>query len=362
MFVDRAKVKVSGGNGGKGCCSFRREKYIPKGGPDGGDGGPGGDVIFRASIGEQSLVDLRFMPHYEGQNGVPGMGKGRHGARGADKVVSVPCGTIITDLETGEVLADLAEDGQEYLAARGGRGGRGNARFVTSRNRAPRRTDPGEEGEERHLSLVLKTIADIGLVGYPNAGKSTLLTEISDAHPKTAPYPFTTLHPVVGVVQYPDFFRLTVADIPGLIDGAHENVGLGHEFLRHIERSRILLYVLDMAGTDERDPLDDFAALQRELELHQEGLTERPSLIVANKMDGEAAAENLERLKKAVCLPIFPACAVLGDGLKTLIAELRAILEKLNHDEQAKKATEAEHPATNLDEYFSEDVPLEYPD
>jgi GTP-binding protein len=327
MFVDRAKVTVIGGDGGDGCISFRREKYVPKGGPDGGDGGAGGSVVFRAVEGEQSLVNLRFKQHWRATRGQHGQGKGRHGARGDDCIVPVPLGTIVRDRETGERIADLTAAGQECVVARGGRGGQGNARFVTSTNRAPRHATPGGAGEERELDVELKTIADVGLVGYPNAGKSTLITAISDAHPKTAPYPFTTRFPNVGVVEMADFHRYTVADIPGLIEGAHDNVGLGHEFLRHIERCRVLAFVLDMGGIDGRDPLHDLACLREELELHQEGLSRRPAIIVANKMDLPEADENLARLRAQEELVIVPVCAVLEEHTDDVVRALWTLLE-----------------------------------
>jgi GTP-binding protein len=327
MFVDRVKIKVRGGKGGAGGLSFLREKFMPKGGPDGGDGGAGGDVILKATVGESSLIDLYYMNHYEGGNGVRGNRQNQNGARGATKVVKVPCGTVVRDAETGELLEDLDHDGQEFVAAQGGRGGRGNRRFMTSTNRVPRQFDLGDEGDERELNLELKIISDVGLVGYPNAGKSTLLTEISDAHPKTAPYPFTTMHPNVGVVEFPDFYRFTVADIPGLIDGAHENVGLGHAFLRHIERAGILIYVLDMAGTDGRKPWDDMEALKRELDLYLDGLSNRVALIVANKMDEDESEENLALLREKTTLPIIPTIAPLQQNTDVLVAELRKLLE-----------------------------------
>ncbi len=328
MFVDRVKIRVRAGNGGRGCISFRREKFVPRGGPDGGDGGDGGDVVFRAAAGEQSLVALYYLPHYEAGNGQPGRGKKQHGARGASRIVTVPVGTIVRDAETGEMLADLCADGMEAVVARGGRGGRGNTHFVTSTRRAPRIADPGTPGEERELIVELKTLADIGLVGYPNAGKSSLVAAVSQARPKTAPYPFTTRRPVVGVVAFPDFFRFTLADIPGLIDGAHRNVGLGHDFLRHIERAPILAYVLDAAGVDGRTPWDDFRALRRELRLYRPDLVERPALIVANKIDLPEAAEHIERLKRETDLPIFPTSVLEGAGLPELVAEFRRRVEE----------------------------------
>ena len=328
MFVDKVTIRVIAGRGGNGCCSFRREKFIPKGGPDGGDGGDGGSVYLEASTGEQSLVSLVYQTRYRAQNGPGGKGAGMHGRNADDITVKVPVGTVVADNATKELLGDLDAPGARLLVAQGGRGGRGNARFATSTNRVPRYAEPGTEGEERELFLELKTIADGGLVGYPNAGKSTLLGALSAARPKVAPYPFTTLHPVVGVVEfdYPDYTKLTLADLPGLIDGAHENVGLGHSFLKHIERTKVLIYVLDMAGTDGRDPIEDFRHLQNELELYLSGLTNRPTLIAANKMDAPEAAENLRRLEAEIggrykIVPVTAAVGELGD-LKKLFKDL----------------------------------------
>jgi len=298
MYIDRAQIHVEAGHGGAGSHSFRREKYVPKGGPDGGDGGNGGDVILESSTSESSLFSLVYQRMYRAKHGENGGAKGLYGHTGENIVIKVPVGTVVTDKDSGEVIADLSVIGQRAVVAKGGRGGRGNVHFASSTNRAPRFHETGKPGEEKHLVLELKVIADAGLVGYPNAGKSTLISAVSDARPKVAPYPFTTLHPVVGVVEYPDYRRLTVADIPGLIDGAHENVGLGHAFLRHIERTTVLLYVLDMGGVDCRKPWDDLRNLEKELELYQEGLSRRPSLIVANKMDLPEAEENLKELKK----------------------------------------------------------------
>jgi GTP-binding protein len=329
MFVDQIIVRARGGDGGKGCISFRREKYIPRGGPNGGDGGHGGSVIFAASEHEDNLNALYFLNHYEGERGEHGLGKDCHGRNGADVVVKVPVGTLVKDVARGNLLvADLDRAGAEYLAARGGQGGRGNAHFVTSTNRAPRTAEPGREGEAREYELELKSIADVGLVGYPNAGKSSLINAVAPhVAQKTAPYPFTTRAPHVGVIEFPDFFRLTMADIPGLVEGAHRNVGLGHAFLRHIERTRVLVYVLDLAGTDGREPWADLKNLQRELELHLPGLSQRAACIAANKMDEPAAAPNLKRLRRRTKLPIFPVCAVLGEGCPALLDHLRAAVE-----------------------------------
>ncbi len=330
MFVDRAKIRVRAGKGGDGAVSFRREKYEPRGGPDGGDGGPGGSVILRAVTGEQSLVDYRFQQHITAKNGVPGRGKKCYGAHGEDTIANVPLGTIVRDLETGEFLADLVHQGDEYVAARGGRGGKGNIHFVTSERRAPRVSTPGKDGEEAHLLLELKTIADVGLVGYPNAGKSTLLGAVSDAHPRVGAYPFTTLHPVVGVVEFEDFFRFTIADIPGLIDGAHRNVGLGHEFLRHIERCRVLVFVLDASGSEGRWPWDDLTALQRELELHKTGLSSRVAIVAANKTDREDAQELLAELRANVPMEVLAISAQEHQNTRELVVRLRALLEELD--------------------------------
>ncbi len=331
MFVDKATITVKGGDGGNGCCSFRREKFVPRGGPDGGDGGGGGHVIMEATTGQQSLVDLIYNRHYAAPRGPGGKGKNLHGRKADDIVLKVPVGTVVKDAVTGELVVDLATDGERFIVAHGGRGGRGNARFLSNFNRAPREHEPGEPGEERELFLELKTIADVGLVGYPNAGKSTLLRALSAARPKVAPYPFTTLHPMVGVVEFEDYGRLTIADIPGLIDGAHANVGLGHAFLKHIERTHVLAYVLDMAGVDGRAPWDDFRHLQNELELYMKGLSGRPSLILANKMDLPESAENLERLRAELCdvpLEILPIAAGTGEcgEAKT---KLRAMVERV---------------------------------
>ena len=331
MFVDKATITVKGGDGGNGCCSFRREKFVPRGGPDGGDGGGGGHVIMEATTGQQSLVDLIYNRHYAAPRGPGGKGKNLHGRKADDIVLKVPVGTVVKDAVTGELVVDLATEGERFIVAHGGRGGRGNARFLSNFNRAPREHEPGEPGEERELFLELKTIADVGLVGYPNAGKSTLLRALSAARPKVAPYPFTTLHPMVGVVEFEDYGRLTIADIPGLIDGAHANVGLGHAFLKHIERTHVLAYVLDMAGVDGRAPWDDFRHLQNELELYMKGLSGRPALILANKMDLPESAENLERLRKELCdvpLEILPIAAGAGEcgEAKT---KLRAMVEQV---------------------------------
>jgi GTP-binding protein len=328
MFVDSATIRIKGGDGGNGCSSFRREKYVAKGGPNGGDGGPGGDVVFVADAGEQNLVDLVYNRHFAAKQGDHGSGNDQHGRRGEDIRIRVPIGTIVRDKASGDILGDLDVAGAEVIAAKGGEGGKGNARFSSSRNRAPRERELGWPGEERELFLELKTIADIGLVGYPNAGKSTLLRGLTDARPKVASYPFTTLNPIVGIAEFPDYFRLTIADIPGLIDGAHDNVGLGHGFLKHIERTRLLLYVLDTAGVDGRTPWEDFHSLRRELELYQPELAARRGVIAANKLDLPEAVDNLVRLRDE--LPgweIIPISAMELDHTDELLERLRVLVE-----------------------------------
>jgi GTPase len=331
MFVDRITVKIKGGDGGNGCSSFRREKFVPRGGPNGGDGGRGGNVTFIAASGEQSLVNLYYKRHYAGERGQHGRGSDQHGRAGKDVELVVPVGTIIKDLDNdNEIVCDLDKPGKIFTAAKGGNGGFGNIHFASSINRAPTRCNEGDPGEERQLELELRTIADIGLVGYPNAGKSTLLGSLSAAKPKSAAYPFTTLHPTVGVIEFPDFFRISIADIPGLIDGAHENIGLGHKFLRHIERTKTLLYVIDMAGYDGRDPYEDFISLQKELELYQEGLSNRPSMVAANKMDLPESEENLLKFQEKISkdVDIIKISATDSINLDDLVERLRANVEE----------------------------------
>lgn len=330
MFIDKAVITIKAGNGGNGCCSFRREAYIPKGGPNGGDGAPGGDVIFVGDPGQLTLLDFLYNTRFAAQDGGHGKGKDMHGRRGKDLRIRVPVGTIVRLAESGDLLADIDEPGKEVVVAKGGAGGRGNARFATSVNQAPREHEPGQKVEPVDVELELKIVADIGLVGYPNAGKSTLLSDLTNANPKIGPYPFTTLHPVVGIMEYEDFKKLTIADIPGLVDGAHRNVGLGHEFLRHIERTRMLVYVLDMGGTDGRNPVDDLHALQQELDLYSEGLSGRAKLIIANKMDMEESEKNLEDLLKALnkTIPVFPMSAVLDPDFNEIKGVMRDLLSK----------------------------------
>jgi GTPase len=337
MFVDRIKVFAQAGNGGRGSVSFRREKFVPKGGPDGGDGGRGGDVILRADRHTDNLSNLFYEPIIKAKNGGHGMGKKMAGRAGADKIAKVPVGTIVwpaaqiqnpeTKIENAPVV-DLTRDGQEFVLCEGGEGGKGNVHFKSSRNRAPREYTDGDEGESGHFLLELRTIADAGLVGYPNAGKSTLLRKISAARPKVAAYPFTTLHPIIGVVEISEYQRATIADIPGLIEGAHKGVGLGHEFLRHITRCRIFLFVVDVAGSERRNPIEDIQQLRKELDLYDPLLSQRPWFIIANKMDLPGAEEHLKALRKKFAkFDIVPISAAKGEGIEEFKQKLAKWLE-----------------------------------
>ena len=379
MFIDEIKIYSRAGHGGKGCVAFSREKYRPKGGPSGGNGGRGGDVILEADHDLNNLIAQYYQPKLIAQDGEMGLGKGMDGHAGKDLVVKVPCGTLIwrtpeqpsekhsedsddelpkfytsaskrplirhsiggaameIDLSNegtaetsadgspkGELVADLTENGQRFTLCKGGRGGLGNRNFATSVRQAPRFAQPGEAGGEGNFLFELRIMADVGLVGYPNAGKSTLLTAISKARPKVAPYPFTTLHPQIGIVEYPDFFRLTVCDVPGLIEGAHKNVGLGHSFLRHIQRCKIVVLLLDMAGTDNRAPWDDYQNLLSELELYDPALVEKPRLVVANKMDEAVAEENLKKFKRRIRkTPVLPISAAFDQGIEKFKQTIR---------------------------------------
>jgi len=350
MFVDRIKVFVQAGKGGRGCVSFRREKFVPKGGPDGGDGGRGGDVILRADRHVDNLTNLFYEPIIKAKSGGHGKGKKMAGRAGADKIVKIPAGTIvwpaqeekrltpnaqrstsnserlaIGNWQSAILIVDLTRDGEEFVLCRGGAGGKGNVHFKSSRNRAPRQYTEGQEGEQGYFLLELRTIADAGLVGYPNAGKSTLLRKISAARPKVAAYPFTTLHPIVGVIEFPGYRRATIADIPGLIEGAHRGLGLGHEFLRHITRCRILLFVIDVAGSEGRNPVEDLQNLRREIDLYDPALSSRPWLVVANKMDLPDAKKNLEAVQERFPkTKIIPTSAAKGEGMDALKEALAA--------------------------------------
>jgi len=326
MFVDEVDIHVEAGSGGRGCLAFRREKRVPRGGPSGGDGGPGGSIYIVASPHTNTLINYRFHPEFAGDRGDHGQGSNRTGHAGADLELAVPIGTLVFE-KTGEpdeplrLLADLTDEGQRVLVAKGGRGGLGNARFATSTNRAPRKVQPGEPGEVKDLRLELKLLADVGLVGFPNAGKSTLISRISAARPKIADYPFTTLTPNLGVVGLSDDRSFVVADVPGLIEGAHRGLGLGHRFLRHLERTKVLVHVVDVSGASGRDPVADLDTVRRELELFRPELADRPQLVAANKMDAvddEAHVTALAKRAKALKLPFYRISAVAGTGLPAL--------------------------------------------
>jgi GTP-binding protein len=329
MFVDEVEIRVAAGNGGRGCIAFRREKFVPRGGPSGGDGGDGGSVFFVASPHLNTLVSFRFHPDFKAERGQHGLGSNMHGRNGKHLVIKVPIGTVVYELpeEGGEPvqLADLVEDGKKVRIAAGGQGGRGNARFVSATNRAPRRADPGVPGEIRHLRLQLKLLADVGLVGFPNAGKSTLIARISAAKPKIADYPFTTLTPNLGVVALSDDRSFVVADVPGLIEGAHRGLGLGHQFLRHLERTRLLVHMIDVSGQSGRDPVEDFKTIRRELELYRPELAEKPAIAAANKMDAVADRAPITRLAAHLRrrgIPLHRISAVTGDGVPALVEEM----------------------------------------
>jgi GTP-binding protein len=385
VFIDEIKIYARAGHGGKGCVAFQREKYRPKGGPSGGNGGRGGDVILEADHDLNNLIAQYYQPRLIAKEGEAGLGKGMDGHAGKDLIVKVPCGTLIWRTEQerssqsedsatetqmlgvsssrrpmfrtssagkamevdlseeesnpavpgsgkhgkGELVADLTEHGQRLTLCKGGRGGLGNRNFATATRQAPRFAQPGEPGDEGEFLFELRIIAEVGLVGYPNAGKSTLLTAISHARPKIAPYPFTTLHPQIGIVEYSDYRRLTVCDVPGLIDGAHRNVGLGHEFLRHIERCKVLVLLLDMAGTDGREPYEDYRNLLNELELYDPALLERPRLIVANKMDEAVAEENLKKFKRRIRkTSVLPIAAAFDEGIDKFKQAIREAVEE----------------------------------
>jgi len=335
-FIDEAKIYVKSGAGGNGCVSFRREKYVPRGGPNGGDGGNGGDVYIIANENMASLLDHRYRQHYRAKRGEYGKGKDMHGKNGEDLFVPVPPGTIIKDFDTGDVIGDLTENAETLLVAKGGRGGKGNARFATSTNQAPRNAEPGGEPEERTLLLELKLLADVGIIGFPNAGKSTLISRISAARPKVADYPFTTLVPNLGVVSYVDGKTFVVADIPGIIEGAHEGAGLGLQFLRHVERTKLLVHVLDLSPMTGRDPIDDFETLNMELKSYSPELYEKPQIVAPNKVDITESREKLGEIRgyfEKRGIPIFPISGATGEGLKELVRETGKRLEELKLEE-----------------------------
>lgn len=323
-FVDTTVAYIDSGKGGDGSRSFRREAHVPLGGPDGGDGGRGGHVILQADRSESSVMRIAFAPHLKAEDGAPGIGRQMHGRNGKDLLVKVPCGTTIWNLATNELLADITEHGQQIILARGGKGGLGNVHFKTSTNRAPTKHTLGEPGESFKVRIELKLVAHVALIGFPNAGKSTLLSALSRAHPKIASYPFTTINPIIGILQFPDFTELSIVDVPGLIEGSHEGKGLGHDFLRHIERSRCFVFVLDMAGTDGRDPTSDFKALCEELRLHDPDLATRPFLVTANKMDCPEAAEHLRIFIETTGINPILISAGFNKGLDALRERIRS--------------------------------------
>lgn len=333
MFIDEAKIRVMGGHGGNGCVAFRREKYVPRGGPSGGDGGDGGNVYLESSEHLNTLLKFRYNPEFTAERGRHGEGSNRHGKSGGDLVVQVPVGTLIYNNQTDECLWDFTAPGQRFLAARGGRGGRGNARFATSVNQAPRRADPGQPGEELELRLELKLLADVGLVGFPNVGKSTLLARLSAARPRIADYPFTTLEPYLGVVGLDGERSFVMADIPGLIEGAHEGRGLGTRFLRHIERTRLLLHLIDVAEGSERDPVEDYHVILSELERFSPEVAHKPMLRVASRVDAAGNGEKLGALRwfcQQQGEPLYEISAVTGEGLEGLKNAVWAALGSLS--------------------------------
>jgi len=334
MFIDQAKIWVKAGDGGHGCVSFRREKFIPKGGPDGGDGGKGGDVYFQAVENLDTLLDFAGKHHWQAQNGQSGSGNNKHGANGEDLIIKVPPGTLIYDVDLNLLLKDLNEIGMKVCICRGGKGGRGNKAFATATNQTPRYSEQGKKGQERNLRLELKLIADVGLVGMPNAGKSTLISRTSGARPKIADYPFTTLEPVLGIVELSGFRRFVMADIPGLIEGAHNGTGLGFEFLKHIERTRIIVHILDIMPVNNSDPVDNYKAIRSELELYSKELAQKQEIIVANKIDLDPDGKAVEDLRKKLNKTVHPISAVTGSGIK----ELTEILWQ--QVKEAKDATE----------------------
>lgn len=349
MFVDQVKIYVKAGNGGDGMVAFRREKFVPNGGPAGGDGGKGADVVFVVDEGLRTLVDFRFKRIFKAEHGEHGMSKSMHGRGAEDLVVKVPQGTIVKDIDTGEIIADLVAHGQRTVIAKAGRGGRGNKRFATPANPAPELSENGEPGQERNVQLELKVLADVGLVGFPSVGKSTLLSVVSAARPKIAAYHFTTIVPNLGMVDAGDGRSFVMADLPGLIEGASQGVGLGHQFLRHIERTRVIVHVIDMSGSEGRVPYEDYMAINNELEQYNLRLMERPQIIVANKMDMPDAEENLKEFKTKIAedIPVFPISAVTKTGLREL---LLAIADKLE--------TTPEFPLNEILEQEDEDTVL----
>ncbi|HDA9374346.1 TPA: GTPase ObgE [Staphylococcus aureus] len=328
MFVDQVKISLKAGDGGNGITAYRREKYVPFGGPAGGDGGKGASVVFEVDEGLRTLLDFRYQRHFKASKGENGQSSNMHGKNAEDLVLKVPPGTIIKNVETDEVLADLVEDGQRAVVAKGGRGGRGNSRFATPRNPAPDFSEKGEPGEELDVSLELKLLADVGLVGFPSVGKSTLLSIVSKAKPKIGPYHFTTIKPNLGVVSTPDQRSFVMADLPGLIEGASDGVGLGHQFLRHVERTKVIVHMIDMSGSEGREPIEDYKVINQELAAYEQRLEDRPQIVVANKMDLPESQDNLNLFKEEIGedVPVIPVSTITRDNIDQL---LYAIADKL---------------------------------
>jgi GTP-binding protein len=338
VFVDRVEIFVKAGDGGRGMSSFRREKYVPKGGPDGGDGGDGGSIIIRAAANADSLAPLAHQKHWKAKNGEPGGSSLCHGKNARDLILDVPPGTIIRDRDRGHVLKDLTEVGQQVTVAKGGKGGRGNKYFATSTNRAPREFEPGGEGEERWITLELKVIADVGLVGLPNAGKSTLLSRLSRARPEIADYPFTTKYPNLGIVSVGGDRSFVMADLPGLIEGAHSGVGLGHEFLRHVERTRVIIHLVEPFPTDGSDPLQNYRTIRRELELYSPALAAKPEFVAVSKSELTGSDEVRDRIARELGADVESISAVTGQGLARLMSKVIAKLDELPREPPAAES------------------------
>ncbi len=322
-FIDTAEIHVKAGNGGNGCVSFRREKYIPRGGPDGGDGGNGGNIVIRSSTRLFTLIDFHYVRHYRAKNGVHGKGKNMYGRNGEDHIIEVPVGTQIYDVDTGRLVADLSKPNQEIIIAKGGKGGKGNSRFVSSTHQVPLDSEPGEPGEQKHIRLELKLLADVGLVGFPNVGKSSLIKRISNAHPKVADYPFTTIAPVLGIVRYKNEKSFVVADIPGLIEGAHKGKGLGDQFLKHIERTKLIVHILD--ATRDSDPYNDYKVINNELRSYSGSLLKKEQLVVMNKIDIPVVRDKLTdyiHVFKMHKIEIYAISCITGEGIDKLIDEI----------------------------------------
>ncbi len=339
MFVDRVKIHVKAGNGGNGAVAFLREKYRPLGGPAGGDGGKGGDVVLVGTSRKHTLYDFEFQRHFRAQRGEHGKGKNQYGKDGEDLIIEVPLGTVVKDAQTGQVLCDITQEGQRCVVAKGGRGGRGNAHFATPTNQAPRYAEKGEKGEERWLILELKLIADVGLVGLPNVGKSTLISKLTRAKPKIADYPFTTLSPVLGVMELGDEIRLVLADIPGLIEGAHEGKGLGHEFLRHIERTKFLLHLVDVSDAREEEPVQAFFKVRREMELYSPELLKKPCIVVGTKIDSLSDRSYLDYLKREfnrMGFEFVGVSAITGENLRELKELMLKVYREMEDEDKGQ--------------------------